>query len=142
MPGRPAAAAELSRLNSKLERMNERKETPGQAHGDGCCADVFGQSANQSTLGETQEAFGALMRAVQAPGALDEKAKELILFALVLQSRCAPCFDAHYAKAIELGISRAQLDEAAWCAIAMGGAPVRMFYQESLRRFENKTLEK
>ena len=25
---------------------------------------------------------------------------------------------------------QAELDEAAWCAIALGGAPVKMFYQE------------
>ena len=29
-----------------------------------------------------------------------------------------------------MGITREELDEAAWCAVAMGGAPVRMFYQE------------
>ncbi len=70
------------------------------------------------------------MRSVQAPGALSEKAKELSLFSLVVYSRCHPCFDAHLQKARELGLTQAELDEAAWCAIAMGGAPVRMFYQE------------
>ena len=74
------------------------------------------------------------MRSVQTAGALSEKTKELILFSLVLHSRCHPCFDTHYEKARELGITQAELDEAAWCAIAMGGAPVRMFYQECLRR--------
>jgi len=33
-----------------------------------------------------------------------------------------------------MGISRAELDEAAWCAVAMGGAPIRMFYEEILER--------
>jgi alkylhydroperoxidase/carboxymuconolactone decarboxylase family protein YurZ len=51
-----------------------------------------------------------------------------------LQSRCQPCFETHYQKARELGITQAELDEAAWCAIAMGGAPVKMFYQESLEK--------
>ena len=74
------------------------------------------------------------MRSVQTAGALSEKTKELILFSLVLHSRCHPCFDTHYEKARELGITQAELDEAAWCAIAMGGAPVRMFYQECLHR--------
>ncbi len=31
-----------------------------------------------------------------------------------------------------MGITQAQLDEAAWCAVAMGGAPVRMFYLEAI----------
>ena len=74
------------------------------------------------------------MRAVQAPGALSEKTKELILFGLVLQSRCAPCFDAHLEAARRLEITQTELDEVAWCAIALGGAPVRMFYEESLQR--------
>jgi selenide,water dikinase len=104
-------------------------------HQPGCCADIFEvKPATASSVAETQKAFGALMRSVQGAGALSEKAKELILFSLVLHSRCQPCFDAHYQKARELGITQAELDEAAWCAVAMGGAPVRMFYQECLRR--------
>ncbi len=102
------------------------------SHHDGCCADVFNTQAAPSSVGETQRGFGALMRAAQAAGALNEKAKELILFSLVVQSRCEACFDAHFRRARELGITQAELDEAAWCAIAMGGAPVKMFYQERL----------
>ena len=101
-------------------------------HHDGCCADMFKNETTPSSVAESQKAFGAMMRSVQSPGALDEKAKELILFSLVVSSRCRSCFDAHYEKARALGITQAELDEAAWCAIAMGGAPVRMFYQESL----------
>jgi selenide,water dikinase len=109
--------------------------SPSDPHQPGCCADIFeAKPGPANSAAETQKAFGALMRSVQAPGALSEKAKELILFSLVLQSRCHPCFGAHYQKARELGITQAELDEAAWCAIAMGGAPVRMFYQECLPR--------
>ena len=53
-------------------------------------------------------------------------------FALVILSRCEPCLKVHWEKARQLGISREELDEAAWCAIAMGGAPVRMFYASNL----------
>jgi selenide, water dikinase len=108
---------------------------PSDPHEAGCCADIFeAKSGPASSAAETQKAFGALMRSAQAAGALSEKAKELILFSLVLHSRCHPCFDTHYQKARELGVTQAELDEAAWCAVAMGGAPVRMFYQECLRR--------
>jgi selenide,water dikinase len=114
--------------------------SPSDPHQPGCCADIFeAKPASASSGTETQKAFGALMRSVQGPGALSEKAKELILFSLVLSSRCQPCFDAHYQKARELGITQAELDEAAWCAVAMGGAPVRMFYQECLRRSQTAT---
>jgi selenide, water dikinase len=106
-----------------------------ETHPGGCCADIFeGKAAAAGTVNESQKAFRALMQSAQAAGALSEKGKELILFSLVVHSRCHPCFDAHYAKARELGLTQAELDEAAWCAIAMGGAPVRMFYQECLGR--------
>jgi selenide,water dikinase len=108
--------------------------TPSPADHEGCCADVFGQTPAPTSTAESQRAFGAMMRSVQAAGVLDARAKELVLFGLVLASRCAPCFDAHYRKAQSLGITRAELDEVAWCAIAMGGAPVRMFYEECLAR--------
>ena len=109
--------------------------SPSDPHQPGCCADIFeAKPAAAGSAAETQRAFGALMRSVQTAGALSEKTKELILFSLVLHSRCHPCFDTHYEKARELGITQTELDEAAWCAIAMGGAPVRMFYQECLHR--------
>lgn len=114
------------------ETMNASSSS--ETHPPSCCAEVFGQATAASSDAESQRAFGALMRSVQSGGRLNEKTKELILFSLVVQSRCAPCFEAHYEKARELGITQAELDEAAWCAIAMGGAPVKMFYQESLSR--------
>ena len=117
-----------------------KSSSPSDPHEPGCCADIFDAKPSPAgSAAETQKAFGALMRSVQAPGALSEKAKELILFSLVLHSRCAPCFDVHYEKARALGITQAELDEAAWCTIAMGGAPVRMFYQECLRRAQPAT---
>ena len=110
--------------------------TESSLHADGCCADVFPAQAGTSSVAESQKAFGALMRSVQSAGALDEKTKELILFSQVVGSRCQPCFEAHIQQARALGISLAELDEAAWCAIAMGGAPVRMFYQENRERLK------
>ncbi len=127
------AATSVSQADIRME--NKSPLEPN--HGPGCCADVFAAAGAKGTAAEAQKGFSAMMQAVQAAGALSEKTKELISFALVLQSRCTPCFEAHYEKARALGLTRAELDEAAWCAIAMGGAPVRMFYQECLRRAEN-----
>ncbi len=119
--------------NPKIKSMKP-SASDSSTHHDGCCADIFNGPTAPSSVSETQRAFGAMMRAAQTSGALNEKAKELILFSLVVQSRCEGCFDAHFRRARELGITQAELDEAAWCAIAMGGAPVKMFYQESLGR--------
>jgi selenide,water dikinase len=144
--GRPHPREEIENQSADVgtrtpSTMNS--SSPSDPHQPGCCADIFeAKPGSTSSAAETQNAFGALMRSVQTAGALTEKAKELILFSLVLQSRCHPCFDAHYQKARELGITQAELDEAAWCAIAMGGAPVRLFYQECLRRAQAVTEAK
>ncbi len=119
---------------TKYENMKTPSSLNSDIHAASCCAEVFDGKAAASTVEETQNAFTSLMRATQAGGVLDAKTKELLLFSLVVYSRCAQCFNTHYAKARDLGITQAQLDEAAWCAIAMGGAPVRMFYHEHLRQ--------
>ena len=129
----PAWALLPTEQPSTPKAMNASSDST--AHPANCCADLFGTAAasSPSPTIEAQQAFGALIRSVQTPGVLDAKTKELILFGLVLHSRCSPCFGTHYARARELGITQAELDEAAWCAIALGGAPVRMFYQEQLQ---------
>jgi selenide,water dikinase len=112
--------------------------TPLPSAGPCCCAPGGAAPPSGSTVDDTGAAFAALLRAAQAGGLLDARTKELILISLVIYSRCAPCFDAHYRKAMDLGISRGELDEAAWCAVLMGGAPVRLFYQECLKRIADK----
>jgi len=129
----PLAQTHIIPQPPAIPAMKSADENLPTGHGD-CCADVFQKPAGAGSASESQRAFGALMRSVQAAGSLDEKTKELILFSQVVGSRCQPCFDVHFQKARGLGITQAELDEAAWCAIAMGGAPVRMFYQECLRR--------
>lgn len=131
-----AAEAEVEQAPQQIMK----DSAPGSlGQHDGCCADVFGHSAAQGSSLESQRAYGALMRSVQGAGKLTEKTKELLMFGLVVSSRCEPCFEAHYRKAREMGISQAELDEVAWCAIAMGGAPVRMFYQACLERAQRAT---
>jgi len=131
-------AAKTSKSASAIQEIDSMntptKNSP--AHHDSCCADTFQNEIPTGSAAASQKAFGALMQSVQSAGALDEKTKELILFSLVVSSRCQPCFEAHFRKARDLGIAQAELDEAAWCAIALGGAPVKMFYQESLERTE------
>ncbi len=118
-------------------------------HDPGCCADVFGEPApspatpsggetvDGSTAPVSMAAFGDLMQSSGATGLLDEKTKELITFSLVLHSRCEPCLAIHYEKALGMGITQEELDEVAWCAIAMGGAPVKMFYQAYREKIGN-----
>jgi selenide,water dikinase len=125
---------------SASECCSEAESTAASAEPGGCCSDVFGgEAAAGGTSAESRKAFGALMRSTRQGGAVDERTKELINFALVLFGRCRPCFKAHWQKAMSLGLTRQQLDEAAWCAAAMGGAVVKMFYQEMLAEVGAKT---
>lgn len=129
-PPRPAPGQEREPNPPAMPLMNASSDL--KPHSADCCAEVFPKAPASSTVAEAQKAFGALMRAVQAEGALNARTKELILFSLVVMSRCGPCLQTHYEKARAMGITKAELEEAAWCAIALGGAPVRMFYQESV----------
>jgi len=130
--GPQACSPDQGAFAEPKQTMTLKTTSSEAAHEPGCCADVFGQETPASSAAESQRAFGALLRSSQAAGALDARTKELILFSLVLHSRCQPCFNAHFDKARAMGITQAELDEVAWCAIAMGGAPVKMFYQECL----------
>lgn len=106
---------------------------PSGADGQPCCAPEAATSAAESTLPISMQAFGTLMRVTSSAGVIDARTKELIVFALAVLSKCSPCVSAHLKHALNMGISQDELDEAAWCAVSMGGAPVKMFYQEALR---------
>ena len=51
--------------------------------------------------------------------------------ALSVLARCAPCVKYHVTKAKAEGFSAEEIDEAAWMAIAFGGSPTMMFYNET-----------
>ena len=107
----------------------------GDAAPEPCCSeqtDPAGPSDGIGTSDNSAQAYSALIRATSADGVISSQTKELINFALVVAARCGPCIKAHIRKALGMGISQGQLDEAAWCAVAIGGTPVRMFYQEVL----------
>ena len=129
-----AGSLKISTMHSEPNATMKNSKNEVATHGGGCCADVFQNAGAGGSAAESQKAFGEWIRSVQAAGAVDAKTKELILFSLVVASRCQPCFETHFRKARELGLTQAELDEAAWCAIGMGGAPVKMLYQENLRQ--------
>jgi selenide,water dikinase len=129
-----AAVSHSSQMNPSKTNSIPLTSTNATPKAACCCPGDSESLPVHSNADDTAKAFSSMIRSAQAPGMLDEKTKELILFSLMVLSRCHPCFDAHYRKAREMGLTQAELDEAAWCAIAMGGAPVRMFYQECLKR--------
>ena len=137
---------ELTRTNVKGEKMEsaDKKESPvSSAEKESCCCvadQVYGRNETglSSTGFASMRAFGDLIASVSASGKIDMRTKELILFALVVLQRCEDCLDMHYEKALGMGITAEELDEAAWCAIAIGGAPVKMTYHVYLDKRKDK----
>ena len=109
-------------------------DKPTQEHSSECCSDVFGGAQTTEAAAGTRQAFGGFLRALSADGAIDARTKELILFALIVMAKCEPCVEAHRDIALKMGIAQDELDEAAWCAVGMGGAPVWMFYQTVMEK--------
>ncbi len=79
----------------------------------------------------TREKFHAFLEAANGPGALGARTKRAMAIALSVMARCGPCVKHHVRKAQEEGFSPAEIDEAAWMAIAFGGSPTMMFYNET-----------
>lgn len=79
------------------------------------------------------EAFKTLMQTAGAAGAVDGRTKRLISIALSISQRCAPCLKTHVRNALSEGITKAEIEEAAWVAVSFTGCTGRMFYQEMMK---------
>jgi AhpD family alkylhydroperoxidase len=82
-------------------------------------------------MGAAEQAFKQFLSAAFAPGALDAVQKELTIIALSVAVQCEPCLKAHLAKAQTMGLTRAEVEEAAWLGVAFGGCKAMMFWAGS-----------
>jgi len=101
-----------------------------------CCCGGGSDPASTSTSRvepalETQQKFHAFLKSANAPGTLDARTKRLVAIALSVLARCEPCVKIHIVKARDMGLSEQEIDEAAWMAIAFGGSPAMMFYNDA-----------
>jgi len=126
--GAPAAAEKKESEN--MSKQVPAEQTPESAE---CCADVFAAPSGTGTAAASKSAFSALIRATADDGAIDARTKELLTYALVSLARCGPCITIHRKKAHQMGISDQELDEAVWCATAIGGSCVRVFHDDWLQ---------
>jgi len=94
-----------------------------------CCASPPALEEDSSAANPV-DLFKDFMKAANQPGLIDRRAKKLMAVALSVVQRCAPCLKSHMKSALAMGISRAELDEAAQLAISFGGCTVMMFYGE------------
>ena len=95
-----------------------------------CCgAESTVQNEENDPIKAIENSFSSFMGKVSQPGGLDAFTKQAINLALSIHSRCEPCIKTHIAKAKKMGYTEAEIDEAAWMAIAFGGTPAMMFYK-------------
>lgn len=85
---------------------------------------------------EVMQGFGALSKAAMAPGALDEKTKELIAMAIGVANRCDGCLGFHARALVRLGASAEEFREMLGVAVYMGGGPSLMYAANALAAFE------
>jgi AhpD family alkylhydroperoxidase len=85
-------------------------------------------------------AFHNFMEAVEAPGALDAKQKELINIGLAVAAQCEWCIALHVQGALKAGATKEEIVEAGMQAVLMHGGPALMYMtplEEALEEFAN-----
>jgi AhpD family alkylhydroperoxidase len=97
------------------------------------------EESTSSSPMETLKSFQAFMKAANEPGLIDARNKKLMAVCLSIAHHCEPCLKAHLESALEMGLSREELDEAANLAIAFGGCTSMMFYRETLMKILAQT---
>ncbi|KAF1686911.1 alkylhydroperoxidase [Pseudoxanthomonas broegbernensis] len=84
-------------------------------------------TALRSHNADVMHGFGALSKAAMAPGALDEKTKELIAMAIGVANRCDGCLGFHAKALVKLGATPEEFREMLGVAVYMGGGPSLMY---------------
>ncbi len=74
--------------------------------------------------------FMEFMHKASEEGAVDQRAKKLIWIALSVGFRCEPCIVSHLKGAVDMGISKAEIDEAANIGIAFGGCSAMLLFRK------------
>ncbi len=129
---KPERTAECGLRNAESETKNADCGThqsavrSPQSAIEACCS----EEAAGASPSAPQDAFQAFMGAAFAPGALDAVQKEIMTIALSVAVQCEPCLKIHIEKARGMGISPAEIREAAWMGIAFGGCKAMMFWKE------------
>ncbi len=73
--------------------------------------------------------FMELLEAIEKPGYLDTKIKELIAVAISVVVQCQWCIAFHVKSALDAGAKPEEIREAAWVAVLMGGGPKLAYMQ-------------
>ncbi|MEI8374649.1 MAG: selenide, water dikinase SelD [Planctomycetota bacterium] len=119
---------------SQLHQPSVIDDKPQEIPTMSCCSDHQASDkpdANPTgAVAETQRKFMDFLKSAAVPGALDARTKQAVAIALSVSAKCAPCAKIHIKKARNMGFSSEEIDEAVWMAIAFGGSPTMMWYNE------------
>jgi AhpD family alkylhydroperoxidase len=97
-------------------------------------------SSNLKTLrtdiSDVMQGFSAMAKAATKEGALDKKTKEFIALAIGVSTRCDGCIGFHAEALVNLGATKAEVEEVLGMAIYMGGGPSLMYAADAIAAFE------
>ena len=88
------------------------------------------------TQGNAMAGFGQLAKAAITDGALSAKHKELVALAIAVTQRCSGCIGFHVKALVQLGCTRAELEEMLSVCVYMGGGPALMYAAEAIAAWE------
>ena len=90
----------------------------------------------RADIPEVMKGFNDLARAATSNSALDKKTKELIALALGVAAHCDPCIGFHAKALVQLGATKAEVEEVLGMAVYMGGGPSLMYSANAVAAFE------
>ena len=85
---------------------------------------------------DVMKAFGALGQSALRGSTLDAKTKELIALCLGVAGHCDGCIAFHVKTLVQLGATRAEIEDALGVCVYMGGGPSLMYTADTLAAFE------
>ena len=92
--------------------------------------------ALRSAIPEVYDGYRRMHAAAYAPGALDEKTKELIALAIAVSKECDGCIASHARGAVRTGATESEVAEALGVAIAMNGGPGTVYGPRAFAAFQ------
>ena len=90
----------------------------------------------RKTQGTAMAGFGQLAKAAITDGALSAKHKELVALAIAVTQRCSGCIGFHVKALVQLGCTRAELEEMLSVCVYMGGGPALMYAAKAMDAYE------
>ncbi len=85
---------------------------------------------------DVMKGFSEMAQAATRDGALNQKTKRLIALALGVAAHCDACIGFHVKALVQLGATKAEVEEALGMAVYMGGGPSLMYSANAVAAFE------